>query len=125
MNDQREEAIRKISTAITKMLMKEGRLIELGFRLFILHSYTGPDLVPSQSTPLDMPKEQYDGLRMAFFSGAQHLFGSLTTGLDDDDESTEENIRKMELIQSELDWFIDEFAKAHGLDHPKWTGGRA
>jgi hypothetical protein len=119
MSDTRQEAIERISRAITSVLMKEGRLIESGFRMFILLAYT--DGVPTNAgIPVGVSKEQYDALRNAFFAGAQHLFGSLSNGFDESAEPTEGDMRKMSLINSELTAFVTEFKRKHGLgDEPQ------
>jgi hypothetical protein len=118
----RREAIERIATAITKTLMKEGRLIEIGFRLFLVHSYTAEGEEPTAGLPAGMGEGQYDQLRSAFFGGAQHLFGSLMVGLDPDHEVTEEDERRVMLIGAELDAFIADYAKRHGLvDEPQGT----
>jgi hypothetical protein len=118
LSDARQEAIERISRGITSVLMKEGRLVEAGFRLFILLAFT--DGVPTNAgIPVGVSKEQYDALRLAFFSGAQHLFGSLMSGLDEDAEPTD--ARKMDLINSELDAFVAEFKRQYGIpdDEPQ------
>jgi hypothetical protein len=57
---------------------------------------------------------------MAFFGGAQHLFGSINTMLDDgpDTEPTEQDLRRMTLIAHELNTFIEEYKQLYGIADP-------
>jgi hypothetical protein len=57
-------------------------------------------------------------LRMAFFGGAQHLFGSIMGILDPGEEPTEQDMRRMDLISHELETFIVEFKQRHGINDP-------
>jgi len=84
--------------AICKKLADEGRLIEAGFRGL---RFTA---IPEDATP-----EQIEYTRMAFFAGAQHLFGSIMGILDSEREPTEKDLRRMHLINAELNEFIEQF----------------
>jgi hypothetical protein len=93
---------------LTKELAEAGKLIEAG--------WVGLRLM---AIPLDAPAAQLTEMRMAFFAGAQHLFGSLTgsksvledTG--DPDEITPGDMRRMDLIDKELRGFIEDFKFRH------------
>lgn len=63
--------------------------------------------------PADASQIQLDEMRNAFFAGAQHLFGTIMTVLDPEAEPTENDLRRMDLIDKELREFIGEFAKRH------------
>jgi hypothetical protein len=54
-------------------------------------------------------------MRGAFFAGAQHLFASILGVLDGDAEPTEQDLRRMDMVAKELETFINEFSKKHGL----------
>jgi hypothetical protein len=83
--------------------MDQGKLIEAG--------WIGMRLA---CVPDDAPAIQLEEMRMAFFAGAQHLFGSLTGGgLDPDAEPTDADIRRMDLIDAELRAFIKDFEMRH------------
>lgn len=89
---------------LTKELVDQGKLIEAGFAAMIHDTYNVQQLPPTQLRDL----------RMAFFGGAQHLFGSLTGSiLDAGDEPTDADMRRISLIAAELDTFISEFARDH------------
>lgn len=88
------KAKRAFEEAITRKLLDEGKIIEAGWALFFAYVL-----------PKDAPKIQVDETRKAFFAGAQHLWGSIMTGLDADAEPTPQDERRMELIAAELDAF--------------------
>ena len=50
------------------------------------------------------------GATMAFFAGAQHLFGSIMTMLDQDADVTEADLGRLSLIDAELQSFAENFA---------------
>lgn len=89
-------------------LVDKGKLIEAGF--------VGLRLA---AIPEDAGKTQLEEMRNAFFAGAQHLFSSIMDIMDDDHEPTAADLKRMDLIQSELDVFIRDFSKKHGLRGPR------
>jgi hypothetical protein len=94
--------VSKVVAEITKQLSDSGKIIEAGF-------------VSLRMMAMDKnaPEDQVTEMRMAFFAGAQHLFGSIMTMLDRDSEPTERDLRRMDLIDRELKDFIKEFSKKH------------
>lgn len=108
-NAERREAIGRIADAIAGHSVDRGKVIEMGFASMIAATY--PDYK-------DMPKQQLDDLRSAFFGGAQHLFASIMGILDPGTEPTERDLRRMDLIHHELDAFIEEFKQRHGITDP-------
>lgn len=89
---------------LCRRLVDGGKLLEagwLGYRLQVL--------------PPDAPQIQIDECRIAFFSGAQHLFSSIMGIMDADREPTEADLRRMSAIDTELTAFIAEFKKIHGM----------
>lgn len=92
----------KIAAEVSKRFLDQGKLIEAGFaamQITAMHP--------------DAPPDQIREMRMAFFAGAQHLFGTIMNVLEAGDEPTETDLRRMDLIQRELDQFIKDFAKQH------------
>ena len=86
----------KVVDEVTKKLTDEGKLIEVGFygyRKFVLRK--------------DAPQSQIDECRLAFFAGAQHLFGSIMSIMEQGDEPTANDMRRMDQIHAEL----SDFAK--------------
>lgn len=59
--------------------------------------------------PDDAPKIQKVEMRKAYFCGAQHLWASLFGVMDHGTETTEKDLRRMGLIQEELERFRLEF----------------
>ena len=80
---------------VTRDLIDSGKLIEAGW----VSMRIACDLV-------DAPADQLREMRMAFFAGAQHLFGSILSVLEPGDEPTEKDLKRMDLIHTELQDFI-------------------
>jgi hypothetical protein len=81
----------------TKKLADEGLLITagwVGFQMMVL---------PANATPA-----QINVCRMAFMTGAQHLFSSMLAIMDPGTEPTEKDLHKMDLIDKELEAFARE-----------------
>ena len=79
---------------LSRELTDKGKLIEAG--------WVGLRLA---AIPDDAPAVQLDEMRKAFFAGAQHLFSSIMTILDEDREPTDADLRRMGLISDELEAF--------------------
>jgi hypothetical protein len=91
--------------ALQKELIEKGKLIEAGWISLRIA------VIDKDASPL-----QLEEMRNAFFAGAQHLFASMLAVLDPgSEEPTANDLRRMELIADELQAFIDEFSKRHGL----------
>ena len=101
-------ADRQYLEMLSRKMADEGKLIEAG--------WVGMRLA---CIPGDAPAVQLAEMRFAFMAGAQHLFTSMLTILDPDDEPSEADMRKMELIDAELQAFGKE------LEARLPTGGRA
>lgn len=85
-------------------LTDQGKIIEAGWVGFRL-----------QAIDPEAGKVQLEFGREAFFAGAQHLLASIMTVLDDGEEATERDLKRMDLISQELEIFITDYAKRHGL----------
>src|SRR5262249_15211183 len=88
----KHQRIQQIATDVTRDLMDKGKLIEAGFAAF-----------RSIVIPKDAPDIQVREMRLAFLAGAEHVFSSMLTGLDPDAEPTDADLRRMQLIQDEID----------------------
>lgn len=53
----------------------------------------------------DAPEDQVREMQIAFYSGAQHLFSTLNSILEEGAEPTENDMRRMTLISEELGRF--------------------
>jgi hypothetical protein len=93
---------------LSRELVDKGKLIEAGWISLRLAAIS-PEAEAVQLN--EMP--------MAFFAGAQHLFGSIMSIMDEDREPTDADMNRMSLISDELDTFIAEFQKKHGLKPPQ------
>jgi hypothetical protein len=93
----KQEAIRQAANQIAKEMMDQGLLIEAGW-----------SMLRSMTIPSDAPPQQIFEMRRAFFAGAQHLFGSLVGGLDPQKEPTDDDLRRMNMIDAELTKFAHE-----------------
>ncbi len=98
------DELSKMAFGLEKALMDQGLIIEGGWMSFKLMT------IPATAGP-----GQLEAMRNAFFAGAQHLFGSIMCGLDEGVEETADDMRRMDNIQKELDKFLVEFKKKHGL----------
>ena len=81
---------------LSRKLADSGRLIEAGW------------ISLRAVLPPDTPPMQVQQLRWAFMAGAQHLFSSIMAVMDPGEEPTEDDQRRMELIDRELEVFAAE-----------------
>ena len=82
---------KEIHDKLCKELVDSGRLIEagfVGFRNIVIHP--------------DAPEAQVNEMHMAFMAGAQHLYGSIMGIMDADKEPTQNDMRRMAAIDTEL-----------------------
>lgn len=96
---QVSDRIRAITDGVSKRLADEGKLIEAGW-----HAYRTL-LVPASAGVV-----QVEETRLAFFAGAQHLFGSINSIMEDGEEPTDKDLKRMDQINEELAAFADDLA---------------
>lgn len=92
------DVIRAAVEQISKKLTDDGLIIDagfVGFRKLVINP---------QAT-----ERQVNEMRLAFFAGAQHVFGSIMTILDPGEEPTDADLFRMDAINKELQQFADEF----------------
>ena len=65
--------------------------------------------------PPDAGKQQLESMKEAFFAGAQHLFASIMGILEDGEEPTPADLKRLDLIDGELKTFIAEFERRFSL----------
>lgn len=85
----------KIVDGLTKKFTDEGKLIEAGFQAYRM-----------LAIPPNAPEIQVSECRLAYFFGAQHLFSSLMGVLDEGSEPTEDDLKRLDLIDTELNTFV-------------------
>lgn len=103
-----KELFVKMVTELSKQAADKGRAIELGWLGLRLAAYN-----PS------LPEDTVATYREAFFAGASHLFSTMVTVMDSDREPTLQDLRRVELIQHELEEFNEEFKFNHNLKEPR------
>ncbi|QPC87112.1 hypothetical protein GA830_10435 [Mesorhizobium sp. NBSH29] len=96
----------KAGIAFTHNLINDGRLIVGGFAAWCMRHKVDPATAP------DLAR-----LRDAYMSGAEHIWTSIMATLDPDADPTENDMRRMGLIQAEIDEWratkMADFAKAY------------
>jgi hypothetical protein len=96
MGESKRRRIERAADELTKELSNKGKLIEAGFAAFA-------SFVISK----DAPATQLDEMRIAFMAGAEHVWSSVMNMLDPGEEPTDADLRRMDLIQKEIDeWRI-------------------
>lgn len=94
--------------AATKLLADEGKIVEAGW-LGFKHLALRPDT----------PATQLATMRVAFFSGALHVFSCIMTFLDPDKDPTEADLARMGKLEKELQTFYTAFKHRYGVEDPK------
>ena len=97
-----EQSGRAALDALARDLIDRGLLIEAGFAV-----------LRAKAMHPDAPPDQVREMRMAFFAGAQHLFGSIMQTLDPDADPTDADLSRMDKIAAELQAFSNQWAAAH------------
>jgi len=92
-------ADRQFLEQLSRKLADEGKLIEAGWEAMRIV------MVPPNASA-----EQLDAMRMAYMAGAQHLFASIMSILEPGQEETEADMRRMDLIDQELQAVSKELA---------------
>lgn len=92
------------NTGQLRALTDTCQLIEAGWRSYEL-------IVMNENAPDIQRKET----RMAFFAGAQHLFGSIMVILEPGTEPTEKDLARVNQINTELRNFVVAFKLAHDI----------
>jgi hypothetical protein len=95
----RERHVHEVAMAVTKELSDRGQIMEGGWRGFALLCGVENDKAPA--------------LREAYYSGAQHLFGSIMSILEPGAEPTEKDLHRMTLIHEELDRWVQAHKKTN------------
>lgn len=99
-----DQKLRDIIKKLTDKLVDEGKIIEAGW-VEMRHRCIAPDA----------SEWQLKEMRMAFFAGAQHLFGSIITTLDPGEEETPQDMERMDNIANELAAFLADFKREHKI----------
>ena len=84
--------IEAAASALTQKLMDDGKLIEAGFAAFA-----------RAVIPNDAPAIQRSEMRIAFVAGAEHVFSSIMNVLEEGEDPTANDLRRLEMLQNEID----------------------
>jgi hypothetical protein len=101
MNSDEEAKLKRMTKEVTS-LFDQGQLIEAGWV-----TLRAVILAP------DAPQLLVDAMRESFFAGAQHTFTSVAGMVGS--EGTEAGARQVAIIHSELEEFLRQFKRKHGL----------
>lgn len=82
---------------LSRDLTDQGKLIEAGWIALRI-----------ATLPANASANQLHDMRIAFFSGAQHLWGSIFAILSEGIEPTKKDEHRMELIDTELAEFVEQ-----------------
>ena len=96
MSQQPRDPTLALIDKITAEWADKGKLIEGGWQAYL-----------ATSGLLTAPELQRREMRKAYFLGAQHLFASMMSILDEDAEPTEKDMARMGLIFEELEDFAN------------------
>jgi hypothetical protein len=97
-----EERKQRLIDKLTREATDAGKIIELGWLSYL-----------AVVIPADAGDVQVSESRLAFFAGAQHLFSSIMNILDPGTEPTEQDLRRMDRINNELDEFVEQMKKKY------------
>lgn len=103
--------MRAVTAEITKYLVDKGNLVEAGWIGFM-----------AAAMPDNAPDVQVEEMRNAFFAGAQHIFGSITSFLSDGPDPTAEDFERFVKINAELTAFYKDFMQRYALHHAQAEG---
>lgn len=90
--------LRALIEKMSADLVDQGCLIEAGFQA-----------LRAMALSPEAPALQVSEMRMAFFAGAQHVFGTIMNVISEDDEPTATDFNRLSLIDAELKRFIADF----------------
>jgi hypothetical protein len=93
-NNKTPEQLRELVDRVTKECADKGNLIEGGWQAFRILQLAGAR------------DEQIREMRKAYFLGAQHLYASIMSFMDDGSEPTDGDLSRMAKIDKELAAFI-------------------
>lgn len=88
---KRRQQYEQFATDLTRVATDKGKLLETGFAAFLA-------LMAPKAPP-----EQVAEMQIVFMAGAEHAWSSIMNLLDPDAEPTAADLRRMELIQREID----------------------
>lgn len=98
----RKQITEDMAVELARIATDRGHLVELGWISMLLH------VIPKDSSPT-----QVSEMRKAFFLGAEHLYASIITVMDEGEGVTEKDLERMANIHDELQAFRKEVTTHH------------
>jgi aryl carrier-like protein len=95
----KREDIQRIAKEATKRFVDEGKLIEAGFAALQVIALQG------------RPDNQVRDMRIAYLAGAEHVWSSVISMLDAGTDETPADLRRMDMIQKEVDGIRAELSE--------------
>lgn len=71
------------------------------------------DVIPKDAHPIQVQECQ-----LAFYGGAAYVYGILGSIADTDDEDEESTVKLLEQLGHDLEAFLTDYRKRHGLKKP-------
>jgi hypothetical protein len=88
---------RQLVEDVTKKLADDGKLLEAGWNGFRALYLQGAQ------------EAQVNDMRIAFYAGAQHIYGSMMSFMEAGEQPTETDMRRVEALDQEVSEFIEWF----------------
>lgn len=99
----KQKLIDAVAVEVTKKFTDAGLLVEAGWAAYAI-----------VAMPKNADAAAIGECRMAFMAGAEHLFDSIMNFLDPGEEPTMADLRRMDLVQQEIDiWRAKLFERVH------------
>lgn len=86
-----KDEVHKLAQDLGRRLTDEGKLVKAGWVLF--EAYTMPPTAGA---------DQRNDMRIAFFAGAEHVFHTILSIMEEGEEPTEADLSRMDKINDEL-----------------------
>lgn len=93
------KAVRSVHDAIAKGLMDNKLLLKGGWEIYRV-----------QAVPVDASHFELREIEQAYWAGAQHLMACIMVGLDPGTEPTDDDLKRMDYIEQELEEFANRLA---------------
>ena len=91
-----DPSMRAVLDDMARRLADEGKLVEAGWIAFRL-----------SCIPMTASDVQLREMRIAFMSGAHHLFFAIIQAIEEGDEPTDSDLERMDKVAAELKAFLD------------------
>ena len=90
----------RMLTDVSRKMANDGKIIESGWAIF--RSINKLEDIKGLKIRTILNHPQLDLIRIAYMSGAEHTFSTWMGSMDPDGEPTEADMRRMDLLYSEI-----------------------